>query len=43
MTVTSSSLLDQLKRSGSIKAEEPAAAETVSQSLQLRDFLKGKK
>jgi replicative DNA helicase len=43
MTVTSTSLLDQLKRSGSIKAEEPAAAETVSQSLQLRDFLKGKK
>lgn len=43
MTVTSTSLLDQLKRSGSIKAEEPAAAETVSQSLQLRDFLKTKK
>jgi len=43
LTVTSSSLLDQLKRSGSIKAEEPAAAETVNQSLQLRDFLKSKK
>ena len=42
-TVTSIGLLDQLKRSGSIKAEEPDAADTVSQSLQLRDFLKAKK
>lgn len=42
-TVTSACLLDQLKRGGSIKANEPAAADTVSQSLQLRDFLKAKK
>ena len=42
-TVTSTGLIDQLKRSGSIKADEPAAADTVSQSLQLRDFLKAKK
>lgn len=37
------SLVDQLKRSNVIKAEEPAAQDTVSQSLQLRDFLKGRK
>jgi replicative DNA helicase len=43
LTVTSTSLLDQLKRNGSIKAETPTAANTVSQSLQLRDFLKSKK
>ena len=42
-TVTSTGLIDQLKRSGSIKANEPAAADAVSQSLQLRDFLKAKK
>ena len=42
-TVTSTGLIDQLKRSGSIKADEPAAADAVSQSLQLRDFLKAKK
>jgi replicative DNA helicase len=42
-TVTSASLLDQLKRSGSIKVEEPEAADTVNQTLMLRDFLKGKK
>jgi replicative DNA helicase len=42
-TVTSTGLIDQLKRSGSIKTDEPATADTVSQSLQLRDFLKAKK
>lgn len=42
-TVTSMSLLDQLKRNGNIKTEQPAATDTVNQSLQLRDFLKGKK
>jgi hypothetical protein len=42
-TVTSAGLLDQLKRGGSIKAEEPAAADTVGQSLQLMNFLKAKK
>ena len=42
-TLVSSSLVDQLKRSGSIKVSEPEPAETVSQSLQLRDFLKSRK
>jgi hypothetical protein len=42
-TVTSMSLLDQLKRNGNIKTEQPAATDTVNQSLQLSDFLKGKK
>ena len=42
-TDTSMGLIDQLKRSGSIKAEEPQAANTVNDSLQLMSFLKGKK
>ncbi len=42
-TVTSAGLLDQLKRSGSIKAEEPAAQNTINESLQLMSFLKQKK
>jgi len=36
-------LMDQLKRSSVIKADEPDAQDTVSQSLQLREFLKGRK
>lgn len=43
LTVTTNSLVDQLKRSNSIKAEQPETQETVSQSLQLRDFLKSRK
>ena len=42
-TVTSVGLLDQLKRSGAIKAEQPEAQETISQSLNLIDFIKNKK
>ena len=42
-TVTSMGLIDQLKRSGSIKAEEPETANTVNESLQLMHFLKAKK
>ena len=41
--VQSSALMDQLKRNSVIKAEEPASQDTVSQSLQLRDFLKNRK
>jgi len=44
---TSNSLVAQLRRSGSIKAETPdaneEAASTVESSLQLRDFLKNRK
>ena len=42
-TVQTSALMDQLKRNNVIKAEEPEAQDTVSQSLQLRDFLKNRK
>jgi archaellum biogenesis ATPase FlaH len=42
-TVTTTALLDQLKRNSVIKAEEPAAQETVTQGLQLMDFLKKKR
>lgn len=42
-TVTSSALLDQLKRNNVIKADEPAAQNTINESLQLMDFLKQKK
>lgn len=41
--VQTSALMDQLKRNSVIKAEEPEAKDTVSQSLQLRDFLKNRK
>ena len=43
MTVTTNSLVDQLKRTNSIKAEETESVDAVSSSLQLRDFLKNKK
>lgn len=42
-TVTSAGLLEQLKRNSVIKAEEPSAATTVNESLQLMNFLKAKK
>ena len=42
-TVTTKGLVEQLKRSGAIKAEEPQAQETVNSSLALMDFIKGKK
>jgi replicative DNA helicase len=40
MTVTTGSLVDQLKRTGSIKAEEPATQDTISQAMNMREFLK---
>ena len=40
MTVTTSSLVDQLKRNNSIKAEEPEAQDTVSTALNMREFMK---
>jgi replicative DNA helicase len=43
LTMTTNSLVDQLKRSSSIKTEEPSAQEVVESGLQLRDFLKSKK
>lgn len=43
VTATSSALLDQLKRSGTIRAQEAEPQNAVSDSLQLREFLKGKK
>ena len=42
MSLTSASLVDQLKQSSVIKTQEPETSDTVSQSLQLRDFLKRK-
>lgn len=39
-TVTAGNLVDQLKRSGSIKAQEPDAQDSVQAGLQLREFLK---
>jgi KaiC/GvpD/RAD55 family RecA-like ATPase len=42
-TVTSAGLLEQLKRNNVIKAEEPAAQNTINESLQLAAFLKQKK
>lgn len=43
LTVTTNSLVDQLKRSSAIKDEEPEAQNTVQAGLQLREFLKSKK
>ena len=42
-TVTTKGLVEQLKRSGAIRPEEPQAQETVNSSLALMDFIKGKK
>ena len=40
MTVTTGNLVEQLKRGNSIKAEEPTAQDTVSQAMNMREFLK---
>ena len=40
MTITTGSLVDQLKRTGSIKAEQPEAQDTISQAMNMREFLK---
>lgn len=42
-TITSATLIDQLRRQNVISASTPEAQDTVNQSLQLRDFLKNKK
>ena len=43
LTMTTNSLVDQLKRSSSIKTEDSSAQDVVEAGLQLRDFLKNKK
>jgi len=40
MTLTTGSLVDQLKRSDSIKTEDPEATDTISQAMNMREFLK---
>ena len=40
MTITTNSLVDQLKRSNTIKADEPATQDTISQAMNMREFLK---
>ena len=40
MTVTTGNLVEQLKRGNSIKAEQPTAQDTVSQAMNMREFLK---
>jgi len=40
MTVTTSNLVDQLKRSNSIKAEEPEAQDVISGAMNMREFFK---
>jgi len=43
LTMTTNSLVSQLKRTGSINADEESAQDVVEAGLQLRDFLKNKK
>ena len=40
MTMTSGSLIDQLKRGNSIKADEPEAQKTISTALNMQEFMK---
>ena len=40
MTITTGSLVDQLKRSNSIKAQDPEKQDTISQAMNMREFLK---
>ena len=40
MTVTTGNLVEQLKRGNNIKADEPSAQDTVSQAMNMREFLK---
>ena len=40
MTMTTNSLVDQLKRGNSIKAEEPEVKNTIDQAMNMREFLK---
>jgi hypothetical protein len=43
LTMTTNSLVEQLKRSSSIKTDNSSAHDVVEAGLQLRDFLKNKK
>ena len=40
MTVTTNNLVDQLKRSNSIKTEDPEQTNTIEQTMNMREFLK---
>ena len=40
MTITTSSLVDQLKRGNTIKAEDTEAKDTIGQAMNMREFLK---
>ena len=40
MTMQSSTLLDQLKRGNSIKADEPETQKTISTALNMQEFMK---
>ena len=40
MTVTTNNLVDQLKRSNSIKTEDPEQTSTIEQTMNMREFLK---
>lgn len=40
MTVTTSNLVDQLKRNNSIKADEPEAQDVISGAMNMREFFK---
>jgi len=40
MTMTTSSLVDQLKRNNSIKADEPEAQDVISGAMNMREFFK---
>ena len=40
MTMTTNSLVDQLKRGNSIKAQEPEVKNTIDQAMNMREFLK---
>ena len=40
MTVTTSNLVDQLKRNNSIKAEQPEAQDVISGAMNMREFFK---
>ena len=40
LTMTSGNLIDQLKRSNSIKADEPEAQKTISTALNMQEFMK---
>jgi len=39
-TITTTSLVDQLKRGNSIKAKEPEQKDTIGQAMNMREFLK---